>query len=474
MNSRRMFGDAVGALRLCWPSLVRPAGMVGRRVLAGVLAAGVLMVAGQARAAQPPAMGEEPTEQSEAIRDAQFEEMMEEMPFEMNLEGMTSGEGVLGAMFGPPITQADFDGFVRLLNFQDEQKQAAAMIYTQRLANYQAKAGPLQKMLADLMARQMQAMRDGAHMEAEPTETEMKKLNEVAKAADVERAALRTGVMDDLRSLLGDGQDEAWQRVEMADRRNRLLRSQSLLMAESGRVDLRAVLARSVDAKALDATVSERVDRAMADWDQAIDIHARTMAPLEDQIRAVAFEERKPEQMERQMRLMGEGAAIARKVVTTTEAAHKAIAAELPPEAAEKFAEAFLRASHPRLFRTRHGERTADAALALLDLTAEQRDRLTAIRDTHQAALKRLRPAAIKRQKAMEEFQAAFLAAKDDAERAKISESMSSMWSEPDPMVEMRTKDNEVVKQVRAVLTEEQRKQLPRRPTPNLPGMGGR
>jgi Spy/CpxP family protein refolding chaperone len=194
------------------------------------------------------------------------------------------------------------------------------------------------------------------------------------------------------------------------------------------------------------------------------------MAPVEEQIRAVAFEERKPEQMEKQMRLMGEGAAIARKVVTATEAAQRAVAAELPPEAAEKFADAFLRASNPRLFRTRHGERTADAALALLDLTAEQRDRLTALRDTHQAALKQLRPAAIKRQKAMEDFQAAMLAAKDHAERIKVSESMSELWQASDPMAEMRTKDNELIKQVRAVLTEEQRKQLPRRQSPNLPG----
>lgn len=474
MNSRRMFGDAVGALRLCRPSLVRPAGVVGRRVLAGLLAAGVLVVAGQARAAQPPAMGEEPTEQSEAIRDAVLDEMMEEMPFDMNVEGMTTGEGIFGALFGPPITQADFDGFVRLLNFQDEQKQAAAMIYAQRMANYQAKAGPLQKMLADLIGRQMQAMRDGNHEEVQPTDTEIKQLSEVAKAADGERAALRTGVMDDLRSLLGPGQDEAWQRVEMADRRNRLLRAQAMLMTEGGRVDLRAVLARSVDTKTLGAEVSERVERAMADWDQALDIHARSMAPIEEQIRAVSFDERTPEQIQKQMSLMGEGAAVARKVIAATEASQRTIAAELPPEIAEKFTDGFLRAAHPRIYRTRHGERTVDAALALTDLTAEQRDRLTALRDAHQTLLKRLRPEGIKRQKAQEEFQAAIMAAKDEAERAKVMESGSALWSQPDPMAELRSKDNELVKQVREVLTEEQRKRLPKRPVPAIPGGSGR
>jgi hypothetical protein len=467
----KRMGNGSGGVRARWSHLAVAAGLAASTLLWSLAAAwGGCQPATEAT----PVGNGDPAEESEAIRDAQFEEMMEEMPFEMNLEGMTSGEGVFGAMFGPPITQADFDGFVRLLNFQNEQKQAAALIYSQRMANYQAKAGPLQKMLADLMARQMQAMRDGEHMEAQPTETEMKKLNEVAKAADVERAALRTGVMDDLRSLLGPGQDEAWQRVEMADRRNRLLRAQSMLMVESGRVDLRAVLARSVDAKAVDATVSERVGLAMSDWDQAIDVHARAMAPIEEQLRSAAFADDRAEQMDKQMKLMGQGVTLARRVIATTEASQRAIAAELPPDLAEKFTDGFLRAAHPRIYRTRHGERTIDAALAFTDLTAEQRGRLTALRDAHQTLLKRLRPDAIKRQKAQDEFQAAIMAAKDDAERAKVMESSSEVWSQPDPMGELRGKDNELVKQVRRVLTEEQRKRLPKRPVPAIPGGSGR
>lgn len=431
------------------------------------------LLAGTARTAlgQP----EKPAADPIAVEqmNAQMEDAMEDMAFSMDPAGMTSGEGMFGAFFGPSVTKADFTSFLKLLAFDKEQSDAASMIYRQRFENYETKAKPMQEMITKIMKQAMQAGMRGEQFEPENMEEIVKTANEIQK----ERSTMTKGVLDDLRSLVNKDQESAWPKVELAERRNRLFRFQPLMMIPGARVDLRVVLDKMRDAikasggEQPDANVQAAIDQAVSVCDSALDEQAKAAIPLDDTMRSsMIVAKPTPEQMEQQMKIFREGSEIGSKVRASIETANKSIISALggSPAAKEAFQDAFNAAAYPQIYRTLHAQNVLAAALKLSDVSEEQRAKLRTMQSEFEAKLKELRPKAVMQLTAQTAFSTEMMAAKDDEARTKAMEKFQEAMKD-NSRQQIKDADKDIVKRVREMLTDEQRDKLPKRPKVSTP-----
>jgi hypothetical protein len=399
----------------------------------------------------------------------QMEDMFEDMPMDFNPAGMTSGEGMFGAFFGPSVTKGDFKAFVKILGLDKDQAAAAEVVYAQRLMNYEAKGKPFQDLIMEALKGFGESMRRG-----EP-EREPENIEQLSKAGDEiqrEREAMAKGVMEDLKALATQAQLERWPKVEMAERRNVLMRFQPMMMAPGALVDVRAVIETTLSKPGIEPPVEmgrQRIEEALETRDLALDEQARRAVPIDATMRASSIRNKPtPEEMEAMMKAMGEGMQIAEQVRKANETAVKSIAAVLSDSSRAVFMDEYRARAFPAIYREMHSERVLATAIGLSDLSDEQREKIRVMRDEHLAKLKDLRPKAADQMIEQQQVQAEYMAAKDDEARMRVAERMGKIYSENFRM-KMRESDREIVKQVRAALTEAQREKLPKRPRPNLP-----
>ncbi len=401
--------------------------------------------------------------------NAEMEDAFEDMPFSIDAEGMTSGEGLFGAMFGPSVSQTDFDGFIKILGFESDQAGAARSIYKQRMANYQEKAGPMQKMIADFMGRMMKAAAKGEQPDMDGED----KLMVAVKEVEVERVAMSTGVMDDLRSLLSKEQEALWPKVEMSQRRNRLMRFQPLLMAPGARVDVARVIDRTLAVPGTEkptAEGAERIAQALSEYATTVDVIAKEAIPMDDYMHSNHMGSKAtPEEMQKQFKMLADGGAIADRVRVANEAAIRTSAEVVAEPVRVVLLENFNREAYPNVYRETHGQRVVDAALKFKDLTEDQRDKLTLMKTNHAAKLDGLKPKAVAQMIAQNQVQSEWMAAKDDAAKTKAQEKMMKAMTDGNAKAEMKAADGLVVKQVREMMNEEQRGKLPKRAKPKMP-----
>ena len=212
-------------------------------------------------------------------------------------------------------------------------------------------------------------------------------------------------------------------------------------------------------------------DQALAAYEAQMDEQAKIAIPLDDAFRSdMIVTKPSQEQMDRQMKLMTEGMAIGGKIQTATDTAAKALAGALAstPEARDLFQHHYNAAAFPQIYRPTHGENVLAAALKLADLTDDQRSKLTAIKDEVEPKFKDLRPKAVEETVGMSRFQTEYMAAKDDEARNKASERVQALMM-AHAKADFKQLDKDVVKRVRAAVTDEQREKLPKRPRISTP-----
>jgi hypothetical protein len=444
-------------------------GMIGGR--RGWLAAAVaaICVAGAAWAQHlaPPTDPNDP--EAEARAEAMMEEMFDDLPMDIDPSGMTSGRGMFGALFGPSVTKADFQSYVKILGLGKDESAAAETVYAQRLANYEAKGKPLQELISEALKGLGDSIRRGQPGEQPANLAELEK---AAKEIQAERDAMAKGVMEDLKALASTEQLERWDKVERAARRNVLMRSQGLLMVPGALVDVPGALEAALAKKGVEPpseTDRERIARALEAHETALDEQARAMQPVDELMRSAGFGgDTDPEKQKVMMKAMGDGWLIAEKVRLAHEAAVKTIGTTLTDATRAAFMDEYHSRAYPMIYRTFHGEKVMDAAAGLPDLSDEQRQTITAMRDEHAAKMREMRPKAAAQMVEQQKVQAQMMSAKDDEARMKAMEKMSEAYRE-DQRRAMKEADKEVVKKVRAMLSEAQRAKLPKRPKPNLP-----
>jgi hypothetical protein len=237
------------------------------------------------------------------------------------------------------------------------------------MATYQEAQKELNEVLQDA-SRAFQETQDFAAF-TEKTPPARKKFSEKAKAAEASLFA-------DARSLLTEGQEAQWPKVERMRRRELAAR---LSVVSGDTVDLTEIV------NGLKVTVEGPLAEALDDYeteaDRAIQGHLRISESSNTQ-----FEPGRTLQMEELQKQMAESreAALKRKDVNQRHA--RKIEPMLPEEKRPEFRDALKRQSFPQVYRQSQASKWIEAASKMSDLSSEQREQITTLRDQYQRDLK--------------------------------------------------------------------------------------
>ena len=405
--------------------------------------------------------------------NAAMEDAFADMDFDM-------GEMMNQAMGSPnsaPISEADLNRFMTILEFTADQREAASTIFKQRFDNFRETGKDYPRQMQDMMNAMMKKVSEAMQAGDMGGANAMADKEYMTKAAELEakikknKEDLETGVLADLKDLLSKPQEALWPKVEMTRRRETAMRSQLLMMTVAAKVDLRQVAERYI-AKHKDtpAAAVASVNAALDDHEAKIDpmftqiIEMQTNAEKgNDEVREKMGKGDAPD-IEKMMAPMRELPVIAQRLRRANLATANVIADALPAEQHDGFLGAYQAAAFPSTFRPMHSEKVLGAALQIDDLRDDQRAKLTEMQTAQITRLAQLRQAVVK--EAVEAADAkADAAAKGEVNAMDMF--MPSMGSVAKQ--ELRTADNDTVKQVRTMLTDEQREKLPKRQKPANP-----
>lgn len=404
---------------------------------------------------------------TQAAMEAAMEDAFDSMPFDFG--DLPGGEdGLFGAATASPMTDQDVGKYSTLLNFSPEQRDAAKVIFKQRMENYQERARAVREEMSKAMKEMMSAIREGGA--PEPNKGAQERMEKVGLELQAEQKTMEVGVLDDLKALLTPEQQGLWPKVERARRIDKALRSQTMMMSPGYRVDVRAEFdkfagARKGDA-ALPTAATTAVSESLGNYEVALDSDAGAVLALDEKMQALGQRAQgEMPDMGAMFKLMGEAGEIAQRVRQAHERVSREIMLALPEGAQAAWTEAFGTASYPKIFRPTHGQRVLAAALKFEDLTEEQRTTLTALGEKHNASLAALRPKAVK--EVIEQQEKQTKALKEGGGPEAFAATMAP--GQGGARQEMKAAETEVLKAVRAALSEEQRKRLPKRPAVGVP-----
>ena len=410
-----------------------------------------------------------------AQREAMGGDMINDMPFGVDIEGMTSGKGMYGGNYGPSIMADELELLIKLLCFSAEQAATARQLYQQRQANYFATAGPLQAAANEIFESTTRMHHGGR----EPDQDIFTPFTLAAKRVESERIIIRMGVLEDLRSLLTPEQEPNWPKMEAAARLVRFMRLESVVNASGVRVDVRSLVERTLMERTLaqagtgapSLSNREAIDDLLKEYGLASDAIVRRACSLDDEIRAHA--ERAQATRESWTARAELGTELLEKIEqfrNANETVMRKVTGIISGATADKLWLLYHRESFPKIYGRLHSERVLEAALKLSDLSAQQREELMALQASHLTKLATLRTQVAGQQ--VEEQQLTMQVRKIENEEARknIMTRLRELRLEVSK-TELKNSDYAMVKDVRGIVTEAQRAKLPKRAKPVMPAI---
>jgi hypothetical protein len=257
---------------------------------------------------------------------------------------------------------------------------------------------------------------------------------------------LDKGLMDDLKTLLDSAQQARWPQVERLHRRQSTLKHGSRAGEQIDLVDL--VEGLRLDSGAMQSAAA-LLEQYAADLDRELAARNKFIEDGMDRFFDVwmTWDETKMKE------LYGEMNKLSQKIVDVNRTYAKQIQGVLPPERQGEFDLKVKLATYPRVYKKTYTTRVLEAAEALADLDAGQREGIKGIRESFE-----------RESATINEKWAAALAEKEAKDQ---DNPMMFMWGgEEDPkIVEARKQrkdlEKKTVDSIKAILTEEQRKKLP-------------
>lgn len=359
--------------------------------------------------------------------------------------GMRMGGGMMGGMMGggdSAISENQLEKFAKIASMTEDQSQAAAMLHE----GYAAQVRELQ----DSMRSKMEAARDAFRESGDPSEFQA--MREEMTKVRADRKKLDETFMNDVKALLSDEQAAKWPKVEMALRRDQVLR-RGMLSGE--RVDL----FRLVDDLKLADEARKPVDELLGQYEADLD---------RELIKRDAFTEKAITQMDelredpaKAQAMLEEGRTAGVRVRDVNRRYARQISDLLPAESKVAFDTAFQRESFPTVYRESSVTRGVNAAMGFEDLTEEQRGKIQELNDKYARDAASLNE---KLAKAEEENEMTMTADRmmgggrgprgggEDQEETPVQKARQ----------ERRDLDRKTNEALREILTESQREKLPR------------
>ncbi len=269
---------------------------------------------------------------------------------------------VSGSPGAAQISRRSLDRYAEVLGLTDEQSEFARTIHEAYAAGM------------DRANQTRRAAFEDARRAAEDTGDHgaiMERMPEIEKSFRTSADALEKTFFDDLRAILSEGQEERWAGVERMRRREVGMRGATLSGEGVDLVDLVASLKLGADA-------AQSLTPTLAEYEAEMDRHmqARVRMMADDTLAMADLRGDPMKTMERFQASMKASRELGVKVRDANAQYARRIGAMLPDDARGAFEEELRKRSFPMVYRPSRAARDMEAALALEDLTTDQRERL--------------------------------------------------------------------------------------------------
>ncbi len=394
---------------------------------------------------------------------AELEDESPRWHFALTAEELRTATGTYGRLYGPSVASVDLEALVGRLGLSGDQADAVRTVYRQRLENFLAASRELLRCSQELTAAVVRSRYGGT-----PPDVRLWMSFDVAASAVVaEQRAMRLGVLEDLKSLLEQGQLTRWQVVEAWFRRVRFMRSASVSLSVGIRVDPRVVvetILRKPEFSSVQRDVRDRIDELLREYDSAADVIFSTFERLADQLEDVLVAKRDaPERSEVQTRVHRQSLKLIERLRGLNDQVVRDLAATVSETAGFQINREYLVQAFPEVYGRTHGQTVLITARGLPDLSPQQLASLESIELEWLPRCELLRGRVVSWTLTLAKLSAE-MADDDEAIARAAAAQLTQFTTSPDPARELAAMDFELVRRVRAVLSDEQRANLPRRP----------
>lgn len=360
--------------------------------------------------------------------------------FMMGMGGM----GGMGGQMDAPVTSETLTRIGKVVSFDADQKLASEELLKGYLAGYQVKADEIRKVVEETREEFRESRDPSVWQGLAPKMEEFRKYREQSEQ----------GFLNDVKSILTEGQMEKWPAVDRMLRRDTLNRS---FMAGE-RLNLISLVEQMKLPEDKQKALKETLDQYELELDRELiernKFQAEAMGGMQNFFRVQGD----PEAMAKAEEMVTKNREASMRVRDVHRKYARLVESMLEGEQAGKFAEQIKRESFPEVYRERYGDRVVAAALAMSEIDQGQRDALTALLETHQRETQQINT---KHEQAIAEREKNF----------SISGMMGRMGGMGGPeqglMEEVRqsrrTLEEATINKVKAILTPEQAEKLPSR-----------
>jgi Spy/CpxP family protein refolding chaperone len=345
------------------------------------------------------------------------------------------GRGMDGMM--PQISSRNVDKFSKILTLTKDQKDTVDAL----LEGYAGQAAAAAKVMRDAGQKARDEFRDTQ----DPSVWE-KMQSTMTKFRD-ERKKLDDGFMNDMKAILTPDQTAKWAAVERTYRRDSTLRWGRL---SGERVDLVELTDQQKLAAEAMSPLTPILDQYQEELDQEL---VRRNEVYQGAMEKMA-QMRRDGDMQKMQDVVEKGREAGRRVRDLNRRYFRQLFEAMPEGNRPGFEAAFNQESYPEVYRKGYATKVADAAVAMKDLTPEQKEQLASLAKRFEEALSPL--------------QTKQVAATEEAEnKFNIADMMARGWNQDGPVAELRdqrrTLEKKLIDDVKKVLTDDQQTRLPER-----------
>lgn len=350
---------------------------------------------------------------------------------------------------GRAVTGPMLDKYAGVLGLDAAQKDAAKTFHEE----YQRRVGEADKVSADARKKMREMMEDGDH------EAAMKKMGEMMGESAKIRQEATTQLISNLKDVLTEAQAPAWERFERL-RRRESIGGMGFGMASGATVDLTDVIDSIKLPEGEKAKIAGTVDQYEREMDVAIRNYESFQAKQAEEEMKDAKDAKEGEavisfdmaKMQERMAAMQKESAKLRDV----NASHvRKMGESLPEEWKKKLEKEWMARAYRRIFGESHTTKQLKTAVGFGDLSPEQKAKVTEMMESYAKDLEAVN------QRWLEEQQ------KAESEGSVNPLPLMGDDGTPEGLKKARQArrdlDTRFSKQLREMLTEEQRERLPKR-----------
>jgi hypothetical protein len=356
-----------------------------------------------------------------------------------------------GAGSGRTITGPMLEKYVGVLGFDAAQKDAAKTFHEE----YQRKAADGDKIAADARKKMKEMMEDGDH------EAAMKKMGEMMGESAKLKSEASVQFLANLKEVLTEAQAPSWERFERLRRRESLGGGgMGFGMASGASVDLTDV----VTAVKLPDSETAKIAVTIDQYEREMDVAIKNYQAFQTKQAEAEMKEAKDAKeggptinfdMGKMQERMAETLKESSKLRDVNASHVRKLGDALPEEWKKKIEKEWYARAYRRIFGESHTTKQLKTAVGFGDLTAEQKTQVSTMLDAYAKDLDAVN------QRWLEEQQ--------KAEADGSFNPLPFMGDETNPeglkkaQKDRKDLDTRISKQLREVLTEQQRERLPKR-----------